>query len=269
MAEYSSVLNEIIKAKENIKRKFNLLKNDEADTQSLVEHTFKPLIEPLTEISQKTEKYSTFKPKIEKEYSKVPIEEGDSIIENSLSIDQKPNNETKFKNWFESNERDKIYGPSKIIDRDHILLGNKEIEFNEENILSFDDQSYTLTHGLEQLLFSKNPKLYTRQDLKSYKQILIQTSAHLTADGSRIRKGGTKYETIIEKFFLTGEGMKYGGLKLQKYNLVYWNDPNELIDRLRLLLASQAAGNTSVSNEILSIFEELYEAGIIKRIPNV
>jgi hypothetical protein len=53
MGERSSVLNEIIKAKENIKHKFNLLKNGEADTRSLIEHTFKPLIEPLTEISQK------------------------------------------------------------------------------------------------------------------------------------------------------------------------------------------------------------------------
>jgi len=213
MGECSSVLNEIIKAKENIKRKFNLLKNNEANTQSLVEHTFKPLIEPLTEISQKTEKYNTFEPKIEKEYSKVPIAK-DLIIENSLSINQKQNNKSRLKHWFESNDRDKIYGPSKIIDHDHILLGNKEIEFNEENIISFDGQSYTLTPGLEQLLFSKNPKLYTRQDLESYKQILIQTSAHLTADGSRIRKGGTKYETIIGKLFLSGKGMKYDGLKL-------------------------------------------------------
>ena len=63
--------------------------------------------------------------------------------------------------------------------------------------------------------------------------------------------------------------MTYGGLKLQKNNFMYWDNPNELVDRLRLLLASQAAGNTSLSNEILSIFEELYEAGIIKRIPNV
>lgn len=45
--------------------------------------------------------------------------------------------------------------------------------------------------------------------------------------------------------------MKYGGLKLQKNKIVYWNDPNELVDRLRLLLASQAAGNTSLPNEIL------------------
>jgi len=240
MDECSSVLNEIIKAKRNIKRKYDLLRSGEANTRSLVEHTFKPIIEPLTEIK-------------------------DSIIENSVSVDQKP---SIFDHWFQSNARDKIYGPRS--GRGHIpLLGNKEIEFNDENILSFDDQSYPLTPGLEQLIFSKSPKLYTPQDLVSYKQILIQTSAHLTADGSRIKKGGSKYATIIEKLFLSGEGMKYGGLKLQKHNLVYWNDPNELVDRLRLLLASQAAGNTSVSNEILSIFEELYEAGIIKKIPNV
>ncbi|KAE9543659.1 hypothetical protein AGLY_002055 [Aphis glycines] len=56
-------------------------------------------------------------------------------------------------------------------------------------------------------------------------------------------------------------------MKLQKNNLVYWDNPNELVDRLRLL-ASKAAGNTGVSTEIISIFEELLEAGLIKRIPN-
>jgi len=66
--------------------------------------------------------------------------------------------------------------------------------------------------------------------------------------------------------FASGSGIS---VKLQKHNLVYWNDPNELVSRLRLLLASQAAGNTGVSNEILSIYEELLEAGLIKRIPNV
>ena len=37
---------------------------------------------------------------------------------------------------------------------------------------------------------------------------------------------------------------------------IYWDDPNELVDRLRLILASQAAGNPSHNNEILSIIEE-------------
>ena len=44
---------------------------------------------------------------------------------------------------------------------------------------------------------------------------------------------------------------------------IYWDDPNELVDRLRLLMAEQQAGNKSHSNEILAIVEELREAGYI------
>ncbi|KYM98255.1 hypothetical protein ALC62_11042 [Cyphomyrmex costatus] len=44
---------------------------------------------------------------------------------------------------------------------------------------------------------------------------------------------------------------------------VHWDDPNKLVDRLRLLDASQRAGNTAHGNEMLSIIEELREAGLI------
>lgn len=44
---------------------------------------------------------------------------------------------------------------------------------------------------------------------------------------------------------------------------VYLDDPNELVDRIRLLLASQAAGNQSHTNEIIWITKELREAIII------
>ena len=114
--------------------------------------------------------------------------------------------------------------------------------------------------------FWKNPKLYTSQDLTTYKQILTQTSAHLTADGYKIKKGGIKCMSIIEQLFPSGEDMKYGGLKLQENDLI---DPNKLVNRLRMLMKYRDEGDISVSSEILSIFEELYEAGIIMRIPNV
>jgi len=48
-----------------------------------------------------------------------------------------------------------------------------------------------------------------------------------------------------------------------KIDYVHWNDPNELVDRLRLLDVSRRADNNAHNNEILSIIEELYEAGII------
>jgi len=45
--------------------------------------------------------------------------------------------------------------------------------------------------------------------------------------------------------------------------LVYYDDPNELVTRLNLITSSQIASNTSVNNEIISILEELRERNII------
>ena len=37
---------------------------------------------------------------------------------------------------------------------------------------------------------------------------------------------------------------------------MHWDDPNEIVDRLRLLEASRQAGYNGHDNEILSIIEE-------------
>jgi len=55
-------------------------------------------------------------------------------------------------------------------------------------------------------------------------------------------------------------------LKDNAIDYVDWDDPNELMDRLPydgLLDASQRAGNNVHDNEMLSIIEELHEAGLI------
>ena len=54
----------------------------------------------------------------------------------------------------------------------------------------------------------------------------------------------------------------YGNANNCQY--VYWNDVNELVQRLYLLHMSKQAGNLSVVNEILNIEEELREGGYIK-----
>lgn len=43
----------------------------------------------------------------------------------------------------------------------------------------------------------------------------------------------------------------------------YYDDPNELCDRLKLLVSSQIAGNSNHNQEINSILEELHERNII------
>jgi hypothetical protein len=46
--------------------------------------------------------------------------------------------------------------------------------------------------------------------------------------------------------------------------IMYWNDPNELVNRLRLLVASASAGHTGHNNEILAIIEELRHTNLIE-----
>ncbi len=73
----------------------------------------------------------------------------------------------------------------------------------------------------------------------------------------------------IEKMFnftATPKVKKGSGLYkdvIPQTQLVYYDDPNELVTRLNLLTSSQNVGNTGVNNEIISILEELRERNII------
>jgi len=257
MAANGEVLGELIKAKENIKRKYVALKHGKADIHSIVSETLSPIIEPLNNIKHLNP--TTFQ--------SPPTELGKGSQDSQYFEINDTEDSLAFKinDLFKSYDIDKTYGP-KILKNGSVHLGKKEINLVDKKLI-IEDTSYPLTQGLGNLVFSKYPKFYTKHDLDAYKSLLIQTSAHLKAGGKEIKKGGNKFNDIIKPLFpSSGSGLS---MKLQKHSLVYWNDPNELVDRLRLLLASKAAGNTGLSNEILSIYEELYEAGIIKRIPNV
>ena len=61
----------------------------------------------------------------------------------------------------------------------------------------------------------------------------------------------------------TGKGLILKN-NCQHFDYVYWDDPNELVNRLRLLIASSTAGNNIHQNEVLSLLEELREAKIIE-----
>jgi len=71
----------------------------------------------------------------------------------------------------------------------------------------------------------------------------------------------------IKRFTKKGKGMlPYAMLvsRGHKTDYEYWDDPNELVDRLQLLAASYQAGNKSHTNEIMSVLEELREADLIE-----
>lgn len=162
----------------------------------------------------------------------------------------------------------------------NFMIGDQILQFfainNNKIGLSINNEQFELTDGLKELLFYKSPKkqLITEEDKNNYKNILEKSNAHKRNfdPNNQIQGGkGSKYRNIIKPLFYTPNNSSKSGKglsTLKEYktdtDLVYWDDPNELVERLRLLIASKNAGNNGHDNEIISIIEELKEAKIIK-----
>ncbi|KYN20086.1 hypothetical protein ALC57_07566, partial [Trachymyrmex cornetzi] len=180
------------------------------------------------------------------------------------------------------NEIDLVYGV--YFNENGTMLGNKNFDIDsDDTIICNHGMRYKGTPGLYELIFKKIPNdtIYTENDRQTYKHILLSTNAHKRHHnaGMPIKSNkGHKYKYIIAPLVgahRTGSTSIGSGIKRKmnipsaarltnnEINYVHWNDPNELVDRLQLLDASRRAGNNAHDNEILSIIEELREAGFI------
>ncbi|KYM93995.1 hypothetical protein ALC62_15391 [Cyphomyrmex costatus] len=158
------------------------------------------------------------------------------------------------------------------------MLGDKRITLNKNDDIIIGGQRYDGTPGLYELIFMKfpNESICTDDDVQTYKSILLTTNAYRRGHNAGNQVLGNKrhkYKNIIAPLVLgkkLGTGIKkkldlpYAmSLTDNRIDYVHWHDPNELVDRLRLLEASRQAGHNGHDNEILSIIEELRETGLI------
>ena len=74
-------------------------------------------------------------------------------------------------------------------------------------------------------------------------------------------KKGKEYEEIIKPIWKNRK--QYEKEYLGSGVIVISSDPNALIERLDLLLASKNAGHTNVENELISIYDELKRQNVI------
>ena len=160
------------------------------------------------------------------------------------------------------------------------------------NDIKIGDKIYPGTPGLWELIVSKElPKVKTtEEDYNNYAKILIQTNAIYQGNNPGINKPksskGDKWKKLISPIWEEikpkpegkggkGKGGKGKGGKGKGGEedpepstsgtglTILPNDPNALIERFDLLLASQNAGHTGVRNELVSIFDELKRQGVI------
>lgn len=167
-------------------------------------------------------------------------------------------------------------------------IGKDTVTLNGPNLI-IGDLEYKGTPGLYELLFKRKPIGATEHDKWTYVDILKRSHAiyRHNSDSNQIQGlRSAKYTEIIKprlqhvsaksranqllnemkkrRSSWNGEGFDVS-LKVEKrpYRAIYWDDPNELVERLWLLHASKEAGNNSHDNEIVAIEEELREANII------
>lgn len=172
-------------------------------------------------------------------------------------------------------EKEMVYGIHRTLNGDW-AIGDTIININHNDIF-VKDKWYEGTRGLYELLFKKHPLNFTNEDKISYIDIILKTNAHRKgyhAFGQLNGNVSKKYREIIKPAISTAKFRKQSttGFGLipkslvannKDYNYIYWDDPNELVGRLRLLIASKKAGHTGHDNEISSIIEELREVDII------
>ena len=137
-------------------------------------------------------------------------------------------------------------------------IGNKKVDL-DGNDLIIGRTKYEGTRGLWELLVSNEPSQqnYDVDDLRTYSEIMVNTNAiRRDNDPTNPRPKSSrswKWTNMVKDIWDNRKTYEGQGTK----TIVIPSDPNALLERLDLLMASKEAGNTGTRNELVSICDEL------------
>ena len=149
-------------------------------------------------------------------------------------------------------------------ENNYFLNGKYKLTIADNNIV-VDDEKFVGTPGLWELIMADepDPKLIEPSDLDSYKRLLLKTNVlHRNFDPKNPYPRASmspKWKNILGPIWDEITAKKTDG----KGVVVIPSDPNALLERLDLLLASKEAGHTGVRNELVSICDELKRQGVL------
>ena len=260
-----SIVKEFLELKKNIRDNLLSERTGEQQLQTDLSKFFKPI----TETQKATAR------KITEELK--PIKEGLENLPQAITFSAYPSiqafkkplegEETQYigeiaekylRKFITKSEVDTTYG---LYDKGgKFYIGNK-LAIIVDNDLVVGKDEYEGTPGLWELIVSKEPKDFTEEDYNNYAKLMLKTNT-LRANnnpGSKKPKSskGYKWKNILSNIWANRGDYEGSGV------IVIPSDPNALVERLGLLLASQEAGHTGVVNELVSICDELKRQGVL------
>ena len=174
---------------------------------------------------------------------------------------------------------DKTFGVRKI--GKHHYIGNKHVIIKDDDIfIKENGEGFMGTRGLWELITLKNldKSDYDKMDKEDYERLMIKTNAlHHDYDPKNPyprSSGGRKWTGLLGPIWNKYKALssKEREKKLKPWHrkefegkgvVIMPSDPNALLKKLDLLLASQEAGHTGVGNELVSICDELKRQGVL------
>ena len=165
---------------------------------------------------------------------------------------------TYLRKFATKDEADRMYG---LYDKaGKFYIGNK-LAIIVDNDLVVGREEYEGTPGLWELIVSKEPKYFTKEDYENYAKLMVKTNTlHVGNNPENKRPKSSKsykWNTILKDIWDKRKEYEGSGV------VVIPSDPNALLERLDILLASQEAGHTGVGNEPVSICDELKRQGVL------
>ena len=167
------------------------------------------------------------------------------------------------KNYLNMEFPDKKFGIRK--EGIHHYIGNKHVIIKDNDIIiTKTGERLEGTTGLWELIMSKNPQNFTDMDYDNYRYLIITSNVLHRGNNPKNpypkASGSYKWVFLLRPIWFgekPKEGYKGEGI------VVIPSNPNALLERLDLLLASQEAGHTGVRNELISICDELKRQGVL------
>ena len=260
-----AIVKEYLELKRNIRN--NLLSERIGELQ--LQTDLSKFYKPITETQKATAREITEELK--------PIREGIEKLPEAIQPLRKATDEEKeeeeeddeeligeiAKDYLNMECRDKKFGIRK--EKGHHYIGNKHIIIkNNDIIIPKTGEKLEGTRRLWELIMSKNPQNFSDMDYDNYRYLITMSNVLHRGDNPKNpypkASGSHKWTFLLSPIWF--------GLKPKKGQegsgvVVIPSDPNALLERLDLLLASQEAGHTGVRNELVSICDELKRQGVL------
>jgi len=261
------LVDNFLKTRQKIKQNFEQEKLSNLGYKEETEKLFTPITKSITESKE-------LQNKIEENMNVLAANQGKIYQKLRFAITG-PNPikvSSLIKNYLSDNTKDRSMAGYSIrfnTQTNNFTIGNQIIHF-DDNIMEIAGKKYEATQGLMELLTKKDPNtdLCIEEDFDDYKEIIINSNAlyqGFDPDTKRLNTDTSeKWKLIKTKLF--PHLIKKKGGKLNNEMITFLtSDSTELINQLRLSLASKSAGNNGEYNKINAILDELLRQKIISK----